>query len=80
MKTRSNIEAEYYDYLLGRGYAKSTAADYVYRLRKIAPIEDLVKEDLDALIEDYEKGSMAEANKGAHNSYSSALKRLREFI
>lgn len=79
-KFENSTEARFYDYLLSRGYAKSTAADYIRRLRKIKSLDLLVNENLDALIADYESGANANANARSHKAYSCALKRLKESI
>ena len=80
IKFENSTEASFYDYLVGnRGYKQSTAMDYVRRIRRIESMDTLVKKNLDNVIDDYENGAHKMVNHSAHNAYSCALKRLREF-
>ena len=78
MKNFTTVEAAVYDYLRGRGYAHSTACDYVRRLRKIESADALLNKDLTPYIEDYTIGAHENFNKTNHSTYSNALKRLQE--
>lgn len=78
MKNFTTTEAAFYDYLLSRGYAKSTSLDYVRRIRKIGAIDTMVNQNLDPYIADYTTGSHEDFNHQNHNTYSNALKRLQE--
>ena len=74
----TEVEGMFYDYLLSHGYARSTAKDYVYRLRKIESVDTLVSKDLTPYIEDYTIGAHENFDKDHHRAYSNALKRLQE--
>lgn len=78
MKHLTATEAMFYDYLLTRGYRRSTAKDYAHRIRKIGSIDALLHQDITPYIEEYTIGAHQEDNKRVHNAYSGALKRLQE--
>ena len=76
----NNTERGFFEFLLGRGYARSTAADYIRRLRRIKSLDVLKGENLDGYINDYENGANENLNKRAHNAHSCALKRFKEYV
>lgn len=80
MKFKNNIEADFFDYLLSKGYAQRAATSYVRCLRRIKSVDVLIKENLADYITDYEKGANENLNKKAHNAYSCALKRFKEYV
>ncbi len=79
-KFKNDTERAFYDYMLCKGYKESAVWHYITRLRSISPLDMLVTENIDTYIYDYEKGSNMDKNKSSHNAYSSALKRLKDFM
>ena len=79
MKNFTTTESAFYDYLMSRGYARTTIILYVSRLRKVGDIHTLLHTNLDPLIADYKTGAHANLNKEAHGAFSCALQRLQEW-
>lgn len=75
----NNTERGFFEFLMSRGYAASSARDYIRRMRRIRPLDELIRENLDVRIADYETGSHEDMNNRVHHAYSCALKRLREY-
>ena len=79
IRINNATESGFHDYLLNNGYARTTCADYIHRLRNIKPLDQLIDEDLDDYICEYENGSLKDFNNKKHKAPSSALKRFKEF-
>ena len=80
IKFKNDVEGRFFDFMLSKGYARSTAAAYIRCLRRIKSMDVLMGENLDDYINDYEKGSNENLNKRSHNAYSCALKRFKEYV
>ena len=76
---RNHTETGFYDYLLSRGYAESTARHYIVKLRQLDELDKLIQQPLDPFISQQETGACKDANIRGHKATSCALKRFREY-
>ena len=60
-------------------YKKSTVGHYIVRMRRIKPLDELVHDNLDAHIADYETGANSAINHSSHNVYSCALRHFKDY-
>ena len=60
-------------------YRKSTVGHYIVRMRRIKPLDELVHDNLDAHIADYETGANSAINHSSHNVYSCALRHFKVY-
>ena len=57
----------------------SSIKHYISRIRRVGDMDQLLTQDIDALIDEYEAGAHKAANTKSHSATSCALKHLREF-
>ncbi len=73
-------ERSFSDYMMSKKpYRKSTVGHYIVRMRRIKPLDELVHDNLDAHIADYETGANSAINHSSHNVYSCALRHFKDY-
>ena len=79
-RTYTATERKFIDHLKSTSkLADSSIMHYVSRIRKVGDMDQLLTQDIDVIIADYEVGAHKAANVKSHGATSCALKHLREF-
>ena len=79
-KNYTATERRFFDHLKSTTkLADSSIIHYISRIRRVGDMDQLLTQDIDALIDEYEVGAKKAANVKSHGATSCALKHLREF-
>ena len=79
-RTYTATERRFFDHLKSTTkLVDSSIKHYISRIRRVGDMDQLLTQDIDALIDEYEAGAHKAANVKSHGATSCALKRLREF-
>ena len=79
-RTYTATERRFFDHLrTTTKRADSSIIHYISRIRRVGDMDQLLTQDIDALIDEYEAGAMKAATVKSHGATSCALKHLREF-
>ncbi|MBQ1262897.1 MAG: hypothetical protein IIX89_01250 [Oscillospiraceae bacterium] len=80
MKNYTATERRFFDHLKSTTkLADSSIIHYIARIRRVGDMDQLLTQDIDALIDEYEAGAKKAANVKSHGTTSCALKHLGEF-
>ena len=73
-------ERSFFDHLKSTTkLAESSIVHYIVRLRRIGDMDQLLTQDIDALIDEYETGAHKVENNNSHGAFSCGLKHLGGF-